>query len=572
MMMDSSIRIWRTPYSNFYEDETLHANQVYSTEYLEELADEGFSAVWMRGILRNIVQTDVFPNLGENADRHQKNLQTFLARAEELGIGVWLYMQPPLGFEPEDPFWDEHPEVRGITRERDELGSETAMCVSEPRVQKFLREGTERLSCVLPSLEGVILITASEHMQHCFTGFNREMAEAGESMGCERCNQREPKDIISDIVGNVKLGFDHADNGGEIVAWNWSWNAYEDDPQRDIIQELPEDLILMAGFERGDTKEILGKQRTIDEYALSFAGPSDRFLKSIETAREHGMDTMAKLQIATTHELATVPNLPIIGSIYQKAAEIRRHDVDHFMGCWNFGNMFCSNTTAFLRFLDAESLSPRRKALTEFAESYFPGCRPEMVADAWETFGEAMDFYPFGIPFIYRGPLNYAVAHPIEAKPLDNRPVGPSWIPESDRGDELEASFGEYTLDEIINGLDELYQTWMAGAETFERAVSESDAPTAREEINSIRMAGHSFHSGWNLYRAYQLRQNWSPSKRDAVLNIMHDERDHLCDILPIVEADDRMGFHSECQHYMFDAEAIRQKIINIDDQIDTEV
>jgi hypothetical protein len=560
--------LWRNPYSNFHEGETQNADEVYTTDYLESLDSMGFDAVWVRGILRDLVRTDVFPDLGDDPGVHREALGTVCERGRGSGIGLWLYLQPPLALSATDPFWDDHPDVAGATRERlhhEEPGEEvemTALCVSHPAVRRFLREGFETLSEALPGLDGVILITASEFMQHCYTAHN---IATEETTGCERCDRRTPEDVIGDIVGCAKSGFDRSDDDADIVAWNWSWNHYYDDPQTEILEELPEDVTLMAGFERGGTTEILGESRTIDEYSLGFAGPSERFDSAIEAGRDRGMDVMAKLQIATTHELATVPNLPVIGTIYDKVLEMRERDVDHVMGCWNFGNMLCSNTAAFTRFFDADPLQPRQDALQDFAREYFPGGDAEGVVDAWGTFAAALDNYPFCQRFIYYGPLNHALVRPIEPAPLDDRPVGRSWIPRDTRGEELEQSFGPYTLSEIITGLDRLQRTWRDGVGTFERALSECSSGTATEELHTARVAGHCFHSGWNLYRAYDRRREWDAADTDAVRAIMRDERNHLRDVLPIVDADDRMGFHSGCQAYMFDADGIRRKIREID-------
>ena len=316
----------------------------------------------------------------------------------------------------------------------------------------------------------------------------------------------------------------------------------------------------MAGFERGDTKTILGKQRVIDEYSLSFAGPSSRFKRTLQACRKRGLRVMAKLQIGTTHELATVPNLPLIGNLYDKAKAMRRLRVKDFMGCWNFGNMVTANTAAFARFMTIGRLPPCDRALREFASAYLPGCNPVEVAGAWETFARTMDSYPFCIPFLYYGPVNYAVALPIEAGPLKGEPVGRSWH-DDPRGDELSKSLGPFTLDEIVRGLKQLTEEWEEGAARFVAAVESCKSQKAAEESNSVLATGHCFRSAWNIYRAYKLRRYWKKKNLPALLRIAADEYEHLVEALPLIDKDPRLGFHSECQVYLFTAEAIRKKL-----------
>ena len=102
------------------------------------------------------------------------------------------------------------------------------------------------------------------------------------------------------------------------------------------MNALPDDVILMAGFERGGRKKILDKMRVIDEYSLSYVGPSATFRRCADLARKRGLPIMAKLQIGTTHELATVPSLPLIGNLYDKVKAFKKLKIRSYMGCWNF--------------------------------------------------------------------------------------------------------------------------------------------------------------------------------------------------------------------------------------------
>ena len=167
--------------------------------------------------------------------------------------------------------------------------------------------------------------------------------------------------------------------------------------------------------------------------------------------------------------------------------------------------------SAYSNFLDAKRLLPRQPALQQFAAHYLPGCEPRVVVRAWKQFARAMDSYPFCIPFMYYGPLNHAVQLPIEPGPLSDVPCGRSWM-RDERGDVLPDSFKEYTHAEVVEGLGEVTRQWQMGVELLARGVSGSRSVHAQEELNTARVAGHCFRSGWNLYRAYPLRKSWKPS------------------------------------------------------------
>ena len=566
-MPRDALRIWRSAYSNFYKDELLNAPDAYPLGVLREIASAGFTAIWIRAILRDVVRTRVFPELGRNSAAQLRALRTVMRRATKAGLKVCLYMQPPMGMPANSRFWRQHPEVKGATYSNFFGRDLTAMCVSTPRVRAFLREAAMKLAKACPDLGGVITITASEYVSHCYSHYHNEGSWAkkpGEPLGCDRCEQRRPRDVVADVNRSLYEGLQDARHGTPLIAWNWSWSFYEPDPQQGIIDLLPDGIRVMAGFERGGTKTILGRKRVIDEYSLGYPGPSPRFTKTMRACRKRGIDVLAKLQIGTTHELATVPNLPLIGSLYDKARAMRKLGVTDFLGCWNFGNMLTANTAALVHFLDVKTLPPRRQALEQFAAHYFAGCKPKPVVRAWKQFAKAMDHYPFCIPFMYYGPLNYAVQMPVEPGPVSDVPCGRSWMRDR-RGDMLPDEFSEYTFDEVVTGLGEVARQWEAGVALLAEALADSDSDHVVEELNTARVAGHCFHSAWNLYRAYPLRKAWKASHTKPIQAIMRDERDHLVHLLPIVVADKRQGYHSECQHRMFTPNGVRRKLKALD-------
>ncbi len=377
-------------------------------------------------------------------------------------------------------------------------------------------------------------------------------------LSCPRCAARHPAEIVGEIVRAVHAGFHDAGQGAEVIAWNWSWSMYEEDPSPRILEALPADVPVLIDFERGARRVILGRERFLDEYSLGYVGPSERFLKTYRAARAQRRRVVAKLQIGTTHELATVANLPLIGNLYAKARALRRLRVPDVLGCWNFGNMLTANTAAFARFMDARPLPPRRRALQAFAAEYFPSCRPARVAEAWEAFARAMESFPFNMPMLYRGPMNFALVLPIRPAPLTGKPLGRSWLPDK-RGDDLPVV--DYSLAEITEGFGRLTERWEAATDLLACGLAGCRGRAAREELVNARVAGHCFRSTWNLYRAWPVRREWRPGRAAELLPILQDERDHLARALPLVAGDARMGFHSECQYRMFTAEGIRRKL-----------
>ena len=586
--MTNELKIWRSPYlasePNLLDciadraPETVTANACYTDAVLADIAAQGFNGIWVAGELIKEVPSSVFPELAADTDARQRNMAALIDRARAHGVGVYLYMTPAYGLRAGDPFWEDHVDVGGTSQDRSSKhlggsGIVRAFCTSTPKVQDFLSESSERLATALPGLAGIILITASERPSHCYSKYPYTGYKIGGGpretvpLECPRCRERHPVDVMMEMIKLIHGGVRSASKGMHVICWNWAWDMYEPRPCPRTVAALPKDVILMVGLERGSTKVILGKERHIDEYSLSCPGPSEQFIGFTKVAKKNGLRTMAKLQIGTTHELATVPNLPLIGNLHEKAKGMRRWGVTSFLGTWKLGCMSSANTAAFNRFMTLDKLPPKRNALIDFAADYFPGCAADMVADAWDMFAAAMDNYPYTVPFLYHSAINYTLAYPLRAGRARKEQAGRSWVIDK-RGEWLGDSLWPFTLNEVIKGLGALARQWKKGATTFERGLKACNAPAAREELDNAWVCYHIFRSAWNSYRAFRLKKRWTAAKLPAYRRILKNELPNLQAVLPILRRDKRFGFHPECQAYMFTAETVAGKIRSLKRQL----
>jgi hypothetical protein len=215
--------------------------------------------------------------------------------------------------------------------------------------------------------------------------------------------------VIAELITMLHQGIRKSSATAEVIAWNWSWERPEDESA--IIKALPEDVILMADFERGGYKDLLRRKHFfMDEYSIGYSGPSEKFLRLFDETGRKPMRYMAKLQLGTTHELATVVSLPIISSLYKKADFLRKNNLAGFMGCWNFGNALPNlNVEAFNYFVSPQSPDDEESALRNFAEMKFPNCNIDLILAAWKQFERTMYYHPFTILFIYFGVQNYTL-------------------------------------------------------------------------------------------------------------------------------------------------------------------
>ncbi len=579
--MNELIRIWRSPRSAFgrflrrpdaRREETVTALDAYSEAELAGIAAAGFNAIWVHGNLNHIVRTRALPELAPDAELHQERLTALVSRAARHGIRVFLFCQPPRAVPCEDAFWQHHPDVAGqlesvaVEDSRAEVAV-WSLCTSTAKVKQHLFQAAAELARTVPGLGGLILITASEYPAHCWSRRGRVIQGDGTladaEMACPRCAARRPGDVINEIIQLIRDGVRSVTDDWTLIAWNWSWTMYLPAPCEEIIAALPEDVVLLADFERGGRRVIAGKERIIDEYSLAYAGPSESFRSALTAARGRGLAVMAKLQFGTTHELATVPNLPAMDNVFAKAEAIRALGLAGFMGCWNFGNMLTANTAGFNARLSGTLPAPRDEALRTFAAQYFPGCDAAGVAEAWRHFGAALEHYPFSIPLLYSGPANFAFILPMQPGPLTGKPVGRSWLLD-ERGDDMAAALAEYSLEEVIAQFEQVAEQWAVGARLLRAALRPCSDALAREESDTAAVCGHMFRSTANFCKVYRLRRAWEDRFLPDYQAIVEDERANLTEVLPILRRDPRFGYHIEAHGYQYDADRVAAKLLEL--------
>lgn len=582
--MNDTIRIWRSPSSAFghftpvpdsWKEESVTALDAYTDQELAKIATSGFNAIWVHGNLNQMVRTAVFPELGPDAELHQQRLNALTERARQHGIKVFIYCQPPRAIPRQNAFWKHHPDVAGqVETLQGDDGKDIelySLCTSTEKVKTYLYQAAVELASKVPGLGGVIMITASEYPSHCWARRGRIMLADGNfaqaEMQCPRCAQRKAENVVNEIIQLVRDGIRSVSSEWKIIAWNWSWSFYIQPPCAAIIEALPKDVMLLVDFERGGRKVIIGRERIMDEYSLGFAGPSEQFMNSLTVARKSNIPVMAKLQFGTTHELATVPNIPVLGNVFAKASAVRNLELPGFMGCWNFGNMITANTAGFNAFLSGKLPEKREDALCAFATEYFPGADADRIADAWLTFGKAMDCYPFSIPFLYAGPTNFAFILPLQPAPLTDKLVGRSWLMD-ERGDNMSNAIFGYTIEEIVAGFEQLTVIWLEGLKIFRDAVANCAHSHAKEELNTATVCYHAFRSTANFCKIYRLRSQWNDSMMPEYRAIISDELENLQAVLPVLQQDSRFGYHIEAHGYQYDASGVVEKIENLRQQL----
>ena len=548
----------------------------YHDNILARLAHHGANGIWLRGALCRYAKAAAFPEFGERADEIAAQLNRLCRRAARYGIRVYVYFNEPLGFPSRHDFWQRHADCRGsYTAGFDRY----CMCTSVQAVKDFLREGMAWLFSHVPDLGGVILITASEFPTHCYchvpTVGGRPREElVRQGVLCPRCAEREPQEVIGEVITLIRDGIRSASPEADVIAWNWSWAAYEEDPQIGILERLPEDVIVMGDFERGIMSSACGFEYLSDEYSLKIVGPSDRFRKMAAFLKGRGRKVYAKLQIGTTHELATVPYLPVLQRIAAKYAALQPAGVEGMMTCWNFGNM--PSLATELAGMMSWNPQPRpEEAVAELAAMHFGAAAAPKVVEGWRLLSEAIEDFPGSIPVLYNYPANRGPAFPFVLERI-GRGFPASWLLERNiDADDPSGWAVPFGPEHALTCLRSLCEKWQKGVEVLEAAVSLAEGPDKAElvrEVGVARMCLIQFRSAANVTDFLLTRNRWyeaaDPEEKEALrqrlLKIIDEERQNCEAALPLVDADPRLGFHGEAYGYMYSRELIEKKLARL--------
>jgi len=571
-MTQKPLNMFRSWKSNFFCDDILNAPGIYTDAELKEIRANGYNAIWVTGLLRDVTISDVFPELNKEGNRANTDaLNVLTERAEAHGIGVFIYLVEPRGLLEADPFWGRYPKLRGTRRLSTVTHSdmECALCTSDPRALEFVENSTHNLFAQVPRLAGLRLVTASEFLHHCLcfsTPIWPELYVKQYPDLCPRCRDRDAVELIAEIVNHVAKGAYSARSDVLVVANSWDWHWYEEVPQERLIGLLDQRIAIQDNINlRGEREDPDGSRRMVREYALCYIGPSEQCREHAELCQRTGRKFIIQLVLGTTHELTTVPCIPVPGRVYEKVLAAKALK-PHGYTCFTFGTMPSVNTEVLKRLVAADR-EPQDKEvfLIELARDHFPNCDPGLVCKAWRYFSLAMSLYPFDNELLYRGPVNYALAYRQYPGPVKGTPMKPSWLDFGRDGDDLSPCCAAYGEEVVIERFEEMARLFDKGLRFYRRGLRGVPRPVREPELCCAGIIPLVFASAANIFAIHLLKKGWTDEALPEFQKLLEQERKICEKALPLVRKDERLGFHVEAQKHMFSEELIQEKIRHID-------
>ena len=547
-------------------DELMDDVDYYPEEYLNRLAHEGINGLWLTITFKDLCKTTVAPEYGKDAERRLAKLRRTVDKCLRYGIKTYIFCIEPAAWSADSTVLARYPVLGGA---RWSTGS--LFCPFSDTAQKYLYESVNGIFKSVPGLGGIINISHGERATTCLCAVS---ATEDRIVDCPVCSQKKHWEILYASLSAMEKGMHAAAPDAQLISWLYMPETNElAQWVFEIPKHTPQNVTLQFNFESGGTKEQNGKLRTGGDYWLSYVGPSDRFKRIAESANASGTSMSAKIQVGCSHEVATVPFVPVPGQLFRKYREMQRLGVSNVMQCWYFGNYpgIMNKTAGLLAFEDFhndEKCFLKSLALPEW------GHHADDVVSAWMFFTEAYSNYPFSNIFQYYGPMHDGVVWPLYLYPA-YKTLSPTWLLQfGTSGDLIGECLDTHTLEEAKTLCHTLSEKWNQGVEILKAIRKDfENNPPRLKDIGVAEALGIQFKSGYNILCFYALRERLfndkSSGQQSSILDemeaIVRSEINRSKRLMELSRSDSRLGFHSEAEGYKYFPKKLQWRIKSLE-------
>ncbi len=527
-------------------DELMDDVDYYPDEYLNRLAHDGTNGLWIYTYFHDLLTTDTIPEHGKDAAVRIAKLKRVVAKCKRYGVKVWIFGVEPYALAPDVAA--KHPDAVGGVG----WNGRYTVCTYSEEGAAYCVELTRRLMEQVPDLGGIIDITFGERPSSCVnsTAFCQ----------CPRCRQHSRGEALAHTVNLLKEGMRQAGSKADFVSWTYGHRESPREEIEEYVRLAPDDVMLMENFEDAGFPTQLGKTRQATDYWLSYVGPSDMYANAAQTAQKEGKHLFAKMQVCCSHELATVPYIPVPGILFDKYTAAHRFGVEGVMQCWYFGNYPSLMSKAAGELSFAGDFSDKDAFLTHLAGIYCGDRAPDLVS-AWKRFEEGYTHYPINIMFSYYGPMHDGVVWDLALEPTDTC-LPRSWqLPDKPDGDRIgECLQSGHTLEEAITLTDYMREAWHEGVALLPDTTP-VEQRTVAQALDVLLASGNNILHFYHLREQLAYAANDAAALLDAMESIVEEEMTHSAVMIDLCYTDRRLGYHSEAEGFKFFPEKLQERI-----------
>ena len=557
-------------------DELMDTVNYYPDNYLNRLAHEGVNGLWLTVEFKDLVSSPYTIDGGKDAEKRLKKLSNVVNSCLRYGIRTYIFcIEPRLHVIDVEKY----PVFRG--------SNGSFFCPSSQDAYNYLYETVKTIFTKVPDLGGMINISHGERGTTCLSSVPATSPYEGK-IDCPRCKNKKPWEILYASLLPMEKGMHDVSPEAELISW-----LYMPQPQNyiggddfslgswvyDIPSHTPPNVILQFNFESGVTKKVFDKLLVGGDYWISTPGPSDRFVKIATVAKEKRTSTSAKIQTGNSHEMATVPYIPVPTLLYRKFDSMKQLGVTHTMLSWYFGSYpGLMNKGAGL--LSVNSYADVKDFLESLASIYWKKEDIPIIIEAWTLFGEAYSNYPLTNTFQYYGPMHDGIVWPLYLIPQDKY-LSPTWLLGSSSqadvkvwppsGDRIGECLGwNLTLGEVVVLCKQMADKWEEGIQLLNGIEKKYQHDNDRM-LDFVLARAIQIHlkSSYNILRFYLTREKMfrttlNKEKMEMLVemeHIVHEEIKQSEEMISLCLKDSRLGYHSEAEGYKYYPEKLKWRI-----------
>ncbi len=543
------VRISRSPMDTYRFGGGWELNrdeEFYPDEYLNGLAHCRVNGIWVAGLFREILYSEVLPELCTEVEPQAlERLNKLTERAANYGIKVYLFCMEPRSLKPGHPVFAAHPELLGtVCGEGDLLGVGT-LCFEEQRVRDYLRESLTGLWNAAPKLGGMIQIFAGERATSC-----RSIDDyIGDGTLCPRCARLTQGEALSRIIRFQTEVLREVAPDARYLVWSYGLPRRAQTTKEYIYQNIGREVVWLENFEHYLTKEFFAHTIINEEYSLSLTGPSETFSAMHKLAKPESPEVWPKLQFGTTYEFGNLPFMPTPAAAFRKS-------------CGEYGGAFLSwiiggwpdlMLKAFGMTTGANHHT-EKEFLHRLAAFYYGENQADQVAAAWKIFAEALELYPCDKDIFYYGPLPRSPGYRLLLTGGETLPAHTyNWG--IDRNRKQQACYtsvpkwsGAFHPEELSMLFRRLAARWNDGLEILRRIPA---TRTTSRQLAAAEAVQVMTESAANVYDFYRLRSNFrDPETARQLVALAESEITLARRMMELLRVDARIGFQSEIYFY----------------------
>ncbi len=547
------------------ENELIDDVDYYPDGYLNRLMHDGINVLWLGASLRYLAKNPYAKEYGADAEKRISKLNAVVEKCRKYGIRIYLFAVDPAS-SCDNPHLLKHPELMD-----DAEGAPIRMlCPSQEKSVEYLRFAVKEIFTKVTHLAGYINLTVGESLSTC--------ASNGPHLLCKRCKAKFGTigKALAFVEKTIADAMREVNPEAKYISWTYEQRNWSDEDLKESCEERDEGVIHLQNFEDFGRPLQLGKKRVSYDYWLSYSGPGELFEKTIELNKRLKRKTYAKIQVCSSHEISTVPYVSVPGILYDKYKYFYENAIEGVMQCWFFGNYPClmNKAAGELAFLSFEET--KEQFLEKLAGIYW-GKDAKSVASAWLDFEEGYRNFPVSVSFEWLGPMQDSPVAPLHLKPID-RSMPSTWLAvDAVGGDRLgECMCNGHTHEEIEELVSLMVRHWTRGISSLD-SLEDYGCAERKEQISVARATSVIFRSGYNIIRFYYLRRLLGIGKGNPVSilselrEIVNEEISNSERLIPICEADNRIGYHSEAHGHKIFPEKLRWRIEKLQKLLETE-